>query len=453
MREIRQETQPGDEARTDPGREINSRLDARPFTLLHLIVAAICGLGFAVDLMELAMGGVLSTVFSAPPHSLSPTGVAWLVGALYAGAVCGAPLLGAVADRVGLARTLSLAIVWLAITSLLAAASRNAEQLAVARLLSGLALGAYPPLMIAYLSALGPPSARAGLVFLACAVGYVAPPLSIFAVRALSASPPFGVEAWRWPFAVGGMLCVFIALALRWMPEAPRWLAARGQFERARAVVERFERSRALRGAFVKAEPGAVAERPDATPVFSCRALAFVVALYFLNPWATVAFPLMTGPVLLARGFGISEALFYVGLASFGPSLGVLIGAPFVDRLPRRAVLLGTGALMLLAVVLFFCSHCAVGLAVAVIAFGVFTALNMPTLTVYGAEQFPEIGRSFATSLAWAVNRVAAACAPFLLLPMLRSGHTLIVALVIGASLLATLVLVTLYHPTGKRRA
>jgi putative MFS transporter len=68
------------------------------------------------------------------------------------------------------------------------------------RFFSGLSLGALPPLIIAYLTALAPPRFRGVYIFWTCAFGFLAGPAAVFSIRWLTLLHPWGVEGWRWPF-------------------------------------------------------------------------------------------------------------------------------------------------------------------------------------------------------------------------------------------------------------
>ena len=189
------------------------RLDSLPLTVLHAFAALLCAVGFGIDLMEISVGNALSAVFSAPPYALSPRPLAWLLSSVYVGAVIGAPLLGWAADRSGLRRTLMVTLLWLGVTSSLAAAGSSPQWLTVFRFLSGVALGAYPPLMIAYLTAIAPPRYRGVVIFWVCGAAYLAPPVAIFLIRWLTPVQPFGIEGWRWPFALAGAGALVVGVA------------------------------------------------------------------------------------------------------------------------------------------------------------------------------------------------------------------------------------------------
>jgi MFS family permease len=80
-------------------RDVPAFLDRQPVRWLHLALAVVCGLGFAFDLLEMALGTVLAAVFSTPPNLVSSNELSWLLAPVYVGAVIGAPALGWLADR------------------------------------------------------------------------------------------------------------------------------------------------------------------------------------------------------------------------------------------------------------------------------------------------------------------------------------------------------------------
>jgi putative MFS transporter len=63
-------------------------------------------------------------------------------------------------------------------------------------------------------------------------------------------------------------------------------------------------------------------------------------------------------------------------------------------------------------------------------------------MTMYGSEVFPTGQRARYSSTAWAFNRIGAAAAPFVLLPLLHgAGVVAMVSVIIGTLALSLLVL------------
>jgi MFS transporter, putative metabolite:H+ symporter len=432
---------------------ITARMDALPLTRLHVLAAAVCAVGFGIDLAEISLGHALSAVFSAPPYRLAPLPLAWVLSGVYVGAVIGAPLVGWASQHRGLGRALQWLLLWLAATSCLVATGSSATGLGTFRALSGIALGAYPPLMIAYLTEIAPPRLRGRLIFFTCAAAYLVPPMAVLTIRWLTPLAPLGIEGWRWPFLAGGVCALLAGIGFQLIPESPRWLLTNRRMEPATAACRKFQRSPALQRAARErrntADPGRI-ERKLLLPTRKlARPLPFVASMYALHPWATSAFPLLTGPVLLERGFKLTDTLLYVGMGALGPAVGTLLGGLWVDRLDRRVTLLGCALLMLVSIATFFVAHSPIGLLLAVVMFGVGVALYTPAMTVYGAELFPTRSRTQSTAAAWACNRIGSALVPILLLPLLSTEGPLALCAIVCAALIASALLVGVAGPSG----
>jgi putative MFS transporter len=70
---------------------------------------------------------------------------------------------------------------------------------------------------------------------------------------------------------------------------------------------------------------------------------------------------------------------------------------------------------------------------------------------MYGAELFPTVARARSIATAWAFNRIGAALAPLLLLPLLHSSGAVTMFGVIALTLLASMLLLGL-APRGRQR-
>ena len=424
------------------------QLDHLPLTLLHLAAVICCALGFGFDMMEIALGGALAAVFSTPPLTGSPGELAMLLSSVYVGAIVGAPLFGAVADSKGRHLAIVLVMLLLSFASAGAAFSANITALAAWRCAGGLALGAFPPLMFTYLSDLLPPARRGMFILFAIAIGSVGPAGGIFLMRALTPLHPFGIEAWRWTFLAGSAGACLVGLLFTRLPESPRWLAAQGRSADAARAADRFARSRALLAA---APPtSAPAARPAAT---GWRNLPLIAGLYFLSPWSTVAFPLLSGVLLAQKGHRIGDTLLFVGLSSFGPLAGTLLAALGVDRIDRRLAMAICVMAMAGAGLCFVASDSAPWLVLSSFTFGLFVSLLLSVLNLYGAEALPTPMRARGLAGAWALNRIGAACGPFVLLPLLHSTGPYAMYSVIAATLLASLLLMALARPGHARDA
>ncbi|MCE4556570.1 MFS transporter [Roseateles cellulosilyticus] len=441
-----------------PNIDLAERLDRLPVTQLHVMAMLMCGMGMMIDTLEMAFGGVLGTVFSTQSPPVPPVELGLLLSAVFVGAVIGAPLLGWWADRQGRRVALVGVMLWICVASLGAAIADGVGQLTLCRLLGGLALGGYPPIVIAYLTDLLPPQRRASLIFLSLTPALLGPPAAIFMVRWLAPLQPLGLEGWRWGFFVGSACALLSAVSFFALPESPRWLLARGRAAKAEAVLQHFERSAAVL-AMPPVSPGAAAsgEAPSAANTAPAIPMLWrwlaVVGLFLLSPWATIAFPLLTGAVLAQRGFKLDAALLIFGLSSMGPLMGTLVASTVMDRLDRRLAMATCVVAMLACGTAFNFSTGTAALIVAMGLFNLSVALYVPLLTVYSAELFPTGQRASASAIAWAINRLGGALGPLLLVPTLRGAGPSVMFAVVAVSLLATLAVLAASPPGLERQA
>jgi len=439
------------------------RLDRLPVTGLHWRILIVCAFGLLFDVVEAGLGNALSAVFSAPPYKVSATALSFLLASVFIGGIVGAPLLGIFADRHGRRTALATSLLILTVTSLLAASSPDIVWLTACRVLSGLALGAYPALMATYLADVLPPKRRGTFILISAAGGFLGAPVVVFLIASLTPLQPLGVEGWRWTLAIGAAGSAIVGVFMLGLPESPRWLWTVGRGSEADAACARFETAaggvpqpESATARIVPASAGvtsgqqrrlwSAAERP-----ILLRALPFAV-LEFLSPWPTIGFPLMIGAVLVAKGFRVADSLFYVGVTMFGPTLGVLLAASLIDRVERRMALALAGGAMALCGILFALSDAPLTLMSAGLAFQLIGAIYVTTLNVYAAEAFPTELRAAVSSSTWAVNRVAAALAPLALLPLLKSAGVLAMFSVIAGVLVAGICVVVAFGPRGLTR-
>ena len=423
---------------------VAQRLDQHSITCVHLAIVAVCALGFSFDLLEIALGSVLSAVFSAPPQRLESGALAALLASVYVGAVVGAPGLGWVGDRYGRKLALTVMLLWLVPLSVGMAWVHSPAALAALRLLSGLSLGAYPAVMMAYLTDILPASRRGMFIFIPTALASLGPPLGLLLVRALTESAPLSIEGWRWGFLLGGAGAACGALLFLTLPESPRWLAAVGRSEDAWVAWRRFERSRVL----LRADSSRPAVSMAQTQVEDVQLpwrpgyVGLMGLIFLLSACGTSGFTLFSGAVMVQKGIKLADTVLYLGIATTGQFLGTLLGAAIADRVERRMALTTCAVAMALALLGFVLSSATFSLLVAGVAYSIVMALYLPALFVYATELFPTARRSSATALAWAANRVSSAVIPFVLLPLLRQSGALALATVIGVALLLAAALV-----------
>lgn len=423
---------------------IAERLDRLPVARLHILAVVLCALGLVLDVAELSVNGALSAVKAKDEN------LAWLLASVFIGGAIGAPFLGWLADRFGRRTTLQLSMFLVALPSLGAAFAGETAWLIFFRVLSGMALGAYPPLMTAYLADVLPPKRRAMLILFGDGFGLLGAPAIIFLIWWLTPLMPMGVEGWRWALVLGGIGSGIIAAAFLLVPESPRWLAARGRMPEAEAACRRFEASAGI----VTEGTSSVAPAPTNPELVERMGrywpnLILVSAIYLMRPWPTVGFPMVLGAVLVARGWNISSSLLAVGIAGFGAAAGAMLGSLVIDKVERRTALTVVTILMLLAGAAFVATEDAMLIYVSGTLFNLLGASYGPMLSIYASELFPTALRARSTATAWAANRLGSAIAPIVMLPLLAAYGTLWVLASVGIALAINLALLLIFGPRG----
>lgn len=454
----------GTQASPDP-------LDQLPLTRRHLLILLICTLGSLWDIAEVNIGSILSSVYSLKSSPIAPGQLSWLLASMYVGAIVGAPVLGWLADRYGRRPALVTTLSILGTASLAAALSPNIAMLTSFRMLSGFAIGGFPAVMITYITDVMPVRERGRMMLLASGISFLAAPATLFGAKLLNSMPLVGLDAWRWICGGAGLGAALTAACALRLSESPRWLRANGHHERAEREQRLFESSVPLFGArngsaglligSASAAHAAGSPRPPAqssssdseasTPhsaVPFWRAI-LVGALCFLSPWSTVGFSLLSGAVLISKGFDLSSTFMFTGIVAFGTVFGLIVASLWIDRLARKTALLLSAVAMGISEVSFGIASRPWAIISAGLLFMVFTSIYVTMLSFYIAEFFPTRTRARATSTTWAVNRVASMLVPLVLLPLLKARGAFWMCSAIAVTLLVSIALLAI-APRGR---
>lgn len=317
---------------------------------------AICGLTWAADAMEvLLMGFALPGISAAFGLARGSADATLLLTATFAGMLVGAVFWGWLADRIG-RRTVFLTTVALGVVfGLCGAFAPGVTWLIFARFLTGFAIGGTLPVDYAMMAEFVPTAWRGRfLVYLESfwALGTVA--VAALAWWLSTLLEP--AQAWRWLLGLAAVPGVIGLLARLGIPDSPRSLLVRGREPEARGALLRVARANGT----------ALPEVPLAVPPAAPR----------VTPAALFQGALRRRTVLLALiWFGLS--LGYYGIFSWLPSYlraqglelgavyrttlllalaqipGYVLAAYLVEKIGRRATLVGYLAISALGAYLF----------------------------------------------------------------------------------------------------
>ncbi|MFC7344633.1 sugar porter family MFS transporter [Saccharopolyspora griseoalba] len=160
------------------------------------------------------------------------------------GSAIGAGIAGWLADRVGRIRVMQLAAVLFIISAVASALPFAIWDLAIWRVVGGVAIGIASVIAPAYIAEVAPAAYRgrlASLQQLAIVLGIAVSQLVNYALAASAGGSASGMlgplQAWQWMLGVAAVPAVIYLVVASSIPESPRYLVAAGRLERAREVL------------------------------------------------------------------------------------------------------------------------------------------------------------------------------------------------------------------------
>ncbi len=277
-----------------------ARLDRARWNKVHTTITIALGVGWLLDAFEVTIVNNVIGVFRDQWH-LSNLQASWVLSIWFIGIMLGAYVFGYLADRFGRKRLFVVTLAMYGSFTFLTAFAWNYPSLMLLRLLTAIGVGAEYAAINAAISEFIPARHRGktnATVMNFWSLGAILAALvTLFLINRLP--PDVG---WRAAFGFGALIALCAGLARRYIPESPRWLAARGNLDEAEGVVEQVEQGR-----FVSSAAGSGQPRPAGDA--SDRATF----------WMQTRELIMRHPGRLALGslLDFSEAAGYYGLFAF----------------------------------------------------------------------------------------------------------------------------------------
>jgi len=423
-----------------PSASITDRLNALPITGLHKRFVAIIGISMFFDVYELFLTSVL--VSTLKKHFDVPAELVPLVlASTFIGAFLGAAVFGRIADRIGRRRALMITIALYSLFSLLGAFSTSAWMLIVTRVIAGIGLGGEYPVTNSYMGDILPARQRGRYMAWAFTLSYLGVPLVGFLGVWLVEHSLFGVDGWRIMFVIGALGAAIVWILRNGMPESPRWLAANGRHAQAHEIVARFERAA---GQAVPPLAAPAAETPTTVPsvresfgvllrrpmLSRFLLMASVSAFYVFGYYG---FGSLVPLILVAKGQTIINSVLYSAMSFIGYPIGSALSIPLMERFQRKAILMGSAAVMVAAGLGFGFSSEALPVVVCGLIYTLASNVMSNAYHIFMSEQFPTALRGTAIGWCYSLSRLSTAAVPFILLPFMNQhGPTALLLLVAG---------------------
>lgn len=399
--------------------EIGARLERLPITrqvfwARNIVGAATFFDGYTVIAIAYAMPVLVRE------WSLTPTQVGAILSAGYAGQLVGAVFFGWLAERIGRLHVLLFTILLFVSMDIACLFAGGALAMMAFRFIQGIGTGGEVPVASAYINELIGSNKR-GKFFLLYEVMFL---LGLLAAGGIGyfLVPAYG---WKTMFLVG-LIPAGILIPLRFfMFESPRWLASKGRYAQADAIVSRLERSAEQRHGPLPApvvDPSALTRKTRSDwrelfgPVYLKRTLV-IWALWFCS--YLVANGIITWlPTLYREHFGLplQQSIAFGFLTSFAGVIAAVICALSIDKVGRKrwyAWAFAAASVPLLALAVLGGTSALQVLAFAALAYAAVQTITF-SLYLYSAELYPTRIRAIGTGVGSAWLRLGSASGPML---------------------------------------
>lgn len=322
------------------------------FIAAIVAVATIGGFMFGYD--SGVINGTQKGLESA--FDLGKFGIGVNVGAILVGSSIGAFMAGRMADRIGRRGVMMLSALLFLFSAVLAGAADSSMIFIIARIIGGLGVGAASVISPVYISEVTPANVRGRLSSVQQVMiisGLTGAFVANFALARYAGSSTaelwMGYPAWRWMFWLQAIPAAIYFLALLIIPESPRYLVARGQDERAHAVLTRLFGSEAAtrKVAEIRASLAADHHRPKLSDLIDktsgkIRPIVWTgIGLAVFQQLVGINVVFYYGATLWeAVGFSEDYAL-QINILSGALSIGACLATiAMVDRIGRKPLLL-----------------------------------------------------------------------------------------------------------------
>ncbi len=406
--------------------DVVARLERLPVGPWHVRTRLILGTATFFDAVD-----VLAISFALPvlavEWQLTTGQTGRVISAVFLGQIVGSLGAGWAAERYGRLRVATVTVMVFAVMSLACALAWDAPSLTAFRFVQGIGLGGEVPVATAYITELARSDTRGRfymLYELVFSAGLVAA-----ALFGLLFVPTLG---WRSLFYVGALPALLAVFLRRLLPESPRWLASRGRAAEADAAVGAIEADFRRHGIALPPPRAIVAlPEPDGNRwagLFRSgfRRRTFSVWAMWFCCFSTTYGLLIWMPTMFRLAFGLplQQALLFGFIIQGAGFAGTVACALLIDRVGRRtwfAFAFAAGGALL----------CVAGLneprsAAGLLGYASGSAALLGSvaigLNLYTAELYPTEFRAFASSVAGAWQRVAAAAGPVVIGVLLPGG-------------------------------
>jgi MFS transporter, putative metabolite:H+ symporter len=469
-RRVRRPTGEGGGGGADQAKQVLARLDRLDVWSMPLLFVGIIGLGFLFtfyDVFDINVSFIQSCVALKPgctPETALNT-IRVPIALNLAGYVAGTLLLSPLSDKIGRRNMLLVTMLLTGVGSLWNALAPDYTNFVLARVVTGMAIGADLSIVNTYVGEVAPRRNRAkwtSVIFVNSALGallgiwlglFLTTPSTPWphGLPFAQAGPGFS-DGWRWMYGVGALLAL-IAVVLRVeLPESPRWLVGQGRVGEADRVVTQMEKRASRRGELPPVRDDVAVEMPAPGGYISfkhvlgnatyVKRVLVLVSVWFFAYVTVFAISAGGTSLLAALHYPPPEAGIIQAVGAFGFLACALFAVRYAERLERKfwlpigALITVIGAI-LVAEAGTSTAVAFIGMAVVFFGFNVW----VPMTYALSAESFPTRARVTGFGLVDGIGHLGGGIGVLLIAPQIPHMSVLGAFLVISGFLVVAAVI------------
>ena len=487
---------------TSSGAAVIARQDRIPIWSLSYLFIGIIGVGFLFTFFDIfdinvsfiqtctqivsgCLPGLPPGLTHTPPGLVLASDKVGLPTLLnLCGYVVGALILSPLADRVGRRDMLLITLIITGLGSLFTAFVQDYTTFIIARVITGIGIGADLALVTTYINEVAPSNGRVkytSLIFIMSSLGAflgiwlglilttpAAPfpnglPFAQATIQIIHGLPQFAGSGWRWMYGIGALLAL-VGILLRFrLPESPRWLISQGRIQEANEIVTDMEQ-RAIKklanlppvGSELHLHSGekhATYAEILGNPMYLRRTL-LLFSMWFIAFMTVYTIGVGITTILVTLGYPPPEAGMITALGVFGFIGCAIFAYGFGESLERKtwlpisAVLTIAGGLI---IALSGASNFWVTVIGAIILFIGFN-LFVPMAWAWSAENYPTRARATGFALVDGIGHVGGGVGILLIAGNITTLGPVGTFLVIGGCLVVAAIIAQFGTATRKLR-
>ena len=315
----------------------------------YLVIAAtVAGLGgFLFGYDNIVISGAI--LYLGQCFGLDAAGIGWAAGCALVGCIAGSATAGAMVDRVGLKKGLTLCAVCFALSSAGILFSGSFTQFVMWRLLGGIGIGAASIISPMYIAEIAPTRLRGRLVTLyqlGIVVGILTAVFANMLIQRMGDEAWNTAFGWKWMFFAGIFPAILFGFTIALTVESPRWLMKMGRQESAFDVLAKVNGTAIAALEVRQIQISLDKEDGQFSELFSTflRPLLIGIMLAAFQQLSGIT-PLFSflPEIFKAAGTGTTSAFFQSVLVSLVNLISTVTALVLIDRTGRkRLILYGT---------------------------------------------------------------------------------------------------------------